>query len=283
MFYSRAYDALCNFEGLIAAGELNETLKLFVAPGRRLRRNIGRFIAEARASRHRNSASALANMWLEAQFGWKPLVSDIASAAEALAKFRPQIQRVSSWKESSRPGNPSSVAGTFGTHVRIQKTIVEKFTVSCRCVGGVLLDTGNGGNVAEKWGLGAFSWAPASWELIPYSFVIDYFSNMGKLIEAFAFPSARLVWSSETTCRKTSRSFVATFVAQGHGTNTKLKSITSNNASYEAERLLIERKSGVSLPTFSLKLPAANSLKWINLAALVASRNHDATSRRMRT
>jgi hypothetical protein len=41
-------------------------------------------------------------------------------------------------------------------------------------------------------------WAPTAWDLIPYSWMVDYFVNIGDIISALSFPTSQLAWGCRT-------------------------------------------------------------------------------------
>lgn len=52
--------------------------------------------------------------------------------------------------------------------------------------------------VHRNLGLDLSSFAPTVWEVIPYSFVADYFTNIGDMIDAASFPRSTLSWVAKT-------------------------------------------------------------------------------------
>lgn len=116
----------------------------------------------------------LASNWLQLQYGWKPLVSDIYGAAAHLATMqnRPQVLTYRVSRKKSYPqhggGSPSPSYRLVGTNVRIGaiKAIITKI------------------NEASLVGLTN----PASllWEKLPYSFVFDWVIPIGSYLDALA-------------------------------------------------------------------------------------------------
>lgn len=118
----------------------------------------------------------LAQHWLEAQYGWMPLVSDLDEGARMLAHMTgsPFTHKVkSSLKKPGRvtSGTPSQVSAT-GTCVRRGQLIAYLKEV----------------NVPQLLGLTDF--ASILWERTPYSFVADWAIPIGNFLAARGIASA---------------------------------------------------------------------------------------------
>lgn len=108
-----------------------------------------------------NTANSLSDAWLELQYGWKPLINDISAAAE-MVKLHPKEERVKA-RSTNRGGahlNSSSNIGTvkvFNNDKRLQEIVVVASQPS----------------MMERLGLSDA--ASIAWELVPFSFVLDWF------------------------------------------------------------------------------------------------------------
>lgn len=104
-FVKRAQAATNSFQGSVAVGELAETLRMIKNPAQGLRRGIDDYLdtvkKRARSRRlpgasrpsRRSLRRMVADTWLEKAFGWDPLISDVKSAAETLARRRHEWRR----------------------------------------------------------------------------------------------------------------------------------------------------------------------------------------------
>jgi hypothetical protein len=136
-------------------------------------------VADTRKGVIRDPSSGISNAWLELQFGWKPMVSDIYTGAEALAnlQFKPKTM-------SAKASNRSSLSPeTSGFHdednvvigvadwirrVQYQAGIGVSIASPVNTLGNLALDT-------PYTGL---------WNLAPWSFLLDYVIPIGSYIEA---------------------------------------------------------------------------------------------------
>lgn len=128
----------------------------------------------AMLKRHRFSATDVAGKWLELQYGWLPLLSDVHAAA-ALFEAQMESERISVVKSSSSrtvhfnaSTSPSnySVYGLVNFITKIKYEFAEDEAISLQ----------------RKLGLED----PASiiWEVVPYSFVVDWFMPIGSYLES---------------------------------------------------------------------------------------------------
>ncbi len=114
-----------------------------------------------------------ANAWLELQYGWKPLLNDIYSAAE-FVKTKPKVGVIrSSVKESSEictPVNASVFPQSGITLVKNERRRNLKVTIA------------QPPSTFER--LGLTDPLTIAWELVPYSFVADWFAPIGDTLKA---------------------------------------------------------------------------------------------------
>lgn len=131
----------------------------------------------------RNRAKALSSGWLELQYGWKPLLSDVYGAAEELAKKQasPHTETVMVQHRVSQEVNYTSRYGSAD-----DMKIISRFS------GSRLLIVRKSVTIYRKPGapqdlfrLGILNPLVVAWELVPYSFVVDWFLPLGAWLETF--------------------------------------------------------------------------------------------------
>lgn len=122
----------------------------------------------------------LAGRWLEVQYGWKPLLSDVNEAAKAYALLanKPRVTRLvvnkvlrSTWNSSESPSNWSCLGPlTVGKKISYEMTEY----------------------LSTPRSLGLYDPLSLVWELTPYSFVFDWFIPIGTYLENLnSIPSLR--------------------------------------------------------------------------------------------
>lgn len=145
--------------------------------------NLGVKVSKNARRRHNrsfknNQSQAVANGWLELQYGWKPLLGDVFGAAEAIANanHRPPRFRVSatakrhlvsSYETGGKVANSLPVLNEVETHYEVKHVVYFQPHASVLSVPAAL---------------GLTNPLLVAWELVPYSFVVDWFFPLGNWI-----------------------------------------------------------------------------------------------------
>lgn len=129
-----------------------------------------------RYSRDPSGRKVIANNWLELQYGWLPLLNDAEAGAQFLAHhFSVPLQKVVKVRRKKVGGiGPANGSWTYGRPVcfkssQILARLKEK-------------------DIAALSGL--TDPLSVAWELVPYSFVIDWFLPIGDYLQARGLASA---------------------------------------------------------------------------------------------
>lgn len=114
--------------------------------------------------------TSLANKWLEVQYGWKPLLQDISGSVEEVNANlnRPHYRKVSI-RATNEARNERHVLLPGGAKATAVDT--DKVTISAKAI--IL------GESLSVQRLGFTNPAALAWELLPYSFVIDWLIPIG--------------------------------------------------------------------------------------------------------
>lgn len=121
---------------------------------------------------------AFASGWLELQYGWRPLLNDVYGAAEALAKayYLPPVEKVVKVRKILTEKSNSVVVNSTASY-----TDIERSTTYIRYVCSFTTGSPVTKSLAE---LGITNPALVAWELVPWSFVIDWFVPIGDFISS---------------------------------------------------------------------------------------------------
>jgi len=278
-------------------GEFAELVRQVKSPGKSLRKGLGAYVESVkkrtqrksvtRLPRHRRSkeqAKIIGDTWLEYRFGWRPLISEIDATIDYINEEDPtarldtrNILGVGKAEYSGWPLGDSSyktiVSRTPGFDGRWREAI--KTTVLYR--GQVGMGSSAAGYTATKLGLHPTDWIPTAWELVPYSFLIDYFVNLGDIISAFSFPTSALRWTVKTVINEHTTTLVDIKPRWGwtDGGNAaadwtisrRLQSPVGAKRTFrQVERT---RYNGTFFPDVAFSLPGSGT-RWANIAALLS-------------
>lgn len=149
----------------------------------------------------------LASNWLELQYGWKPLLQDIDGSMRSLANFMQahnmvrtvrasaQVEIKSKWpyRYATQPNEPGGPGAPFPILGYADRVSFQSIRYVCRFA----LDNSAKALLSQT---GFTSPVNLAWELLPYSFVVDWFLPIGPYLESLsAFEGYRFVDGAKTT------------------------------------------------------------------------------------
>lgn len=289
-FAERILDAKSAIQGGVVIGELAQTLAMIRNPAQGLRGLVdlaGDTLRDIRSARrlgtlkqHMRAVSEnLADAWLEYSFGWKPLLNDIKNGDLALHKLNIgqslSTKRITS--SSTVHSNPQEFTTTRSESVLSWNT-TRKSVDGCQVIyrGAVRMEARNPGRMdPELFGFSPEQFLPTAWELLPYSFLIDYFVNIDSVIAGWSTLFTNLAWSNKTTRKwtqvdhmaKSDQSMISPLWTLSQ--NVPATSITKKTSVARA------KYEGTYVPDLVFSIPGFGSRKWLNIAALIANRNGD--------
>lgn len=138
----------------------------------------------------KKAAEASANAWLEYRYGWKPLLMDadtIVGMTQRAADNHKKRLVVRSGGSLSQERYKMFSHNIWDTTWRLEG----RSTVNhnCRASAGIICDvvarTGSE-HLLDSFGLRPRDLAVTAWELIPFSFVVDWFVNVGPWLQALS-------------------------------------------------------------------------------------------------
>jgi hypothetical protein len=116
-------------------------------------------------------------LWLEARYGWRTLIYDLEDLNDAIRNFDDKRKRWSERAGTSYQTVTTSSTNISGAYFNIIRNNTLYWDVSVR------------GSVVADIQLQRFRANPiqTAWELIPYSFVLDWFIGVGDALSAIHF------------------------------------------------------------------------------------------------
>lgn len=136
----------------------------------------------------RNSLDATSNKWLEYRYGWGPLMLDVSGTLQAVAKGefkQPPRQTARGFRNLTE--RTTWLDGNFYKPVNTNHQGAYQFryeqadTVTIRSY--ILYTVA--GNLQRINDFGFLAFPSSAWELIPFSFVVDWFTPVGDWLQAF--------------------------------------------------------------------------------------------------
>lgn len=289
-FHRKVNEAKRAFQGGVWLGELRETLRMLRNPAKslfdaartdylhklnKLNRKVGK----------KGLAKALSGAWLEFAFGVQPLVSDINSAVDAFERLveAPVTNReiVGTGREL---GATSSVTGSASTagDAKYIINVVDQQEVLVRYKGKYVRQVTKGQGLRdfqygrELFGLEFDQFVPTLWELMPWSFLFDYFTNIGDILEVAVSSQEFVAWVNSTQRFTTSRMAAATPDVDWMKARTAVKGgfwdryeVLSNGYCVTKRVAFARDKLSPDGLILDFELPGKPQ-KWLNMGALLA-------------
>lgn len=189
------------------------------------------------------AGAAFGRNWLELQYGWRPLVTDVYGACEALARAKTKMPLLKAVGRSSRDYDVSRTASDSAFDTRVYTTKIrrdQKFTAYVKI---------NDGGAHTLSSLGLTNPATIAWELMPWSFVVDWALPIGPWIEGMdAMIGLDFVSCSETVFVKGKSSLAQSYYKDSRSGNPN-GSVVSDFRLSSFESVSVSRSVLSDIPT----------------------------------
>lgn len=301
-FVSRVNDKIQSYKGMTYLGEAGESIRMLRNNTETFAKKTNRYLIhvqedleglKTRRSRLPKRYQRLGDLinagqrivtqrYLEYTYGIKPLMADTQAAAETLSKIHNyedygdfvMVSAVGrapglSYASSSGYQFPPLIKGTFNFETKTTTSVVYRGVVSTGLVG--LMD------VNKFLGFDYTDFLPTLWEILPWSFVIDYVTNISDIVDAASLARSRLRWVSKTVVHETERSTSAwtldtTYPLTAFPTIYKrlnASSFTPPKLKWLKRSISRDTYTGSLIPDFTWQVPKPKQM--INCLALLAS------------
>lgn len=262
-WYDRVADSKANLAEMFATRQqtidmIGKAARDIASSARALRR--GNFRDAARhlgVGDFRPKSQRFSDRWLELQYGWKPLLGSIYDALEAPSPNASRV--VTARKTFTRPFSYNEGRTTNGVYLDCNAQFNMAVTVSA-----LITMTNSSLQAANAYGI--TNPALLAWELVPYSFVVDWFLPIGTWISAQTALSGVQVSESSIT---TTSSYDITYQTKG---GTGLPSSTTIIPGTKRE-VYSKKERSLSIPHPSFPRPdfQLSTSHALNAIALLAS------------
>lgn len=259
-------------------GEFRETVEMLRNPVMSLYKGVSDFASFSRTARNqlksqgaspRRYAKLVSNAWLAYSFGWKPLIQTVYAAYDAIMHFTdsPKFHRF-----IGQASDYSSVGKTYLGEVSASPLIMKVYYT--QHIDYMLAYIGAAKAVAKtvteaKLGIWPLDFVATAWELVPFSFLVDYFTTIGDVLNSSAaFDRNQLAY-----CNRREKAIVTTQVYienSSHLTWPGIDTTRTPFASSEIKFIYYNRSlSTMPIPFLDLRVNLSPT-RLLNLTALSA-------------
>lgn len=282
-YYAKLRKEITACQGSVFIAELGKTLQMIKHPAQLLRKELSHVLTKAgrlrKIRKRKIRVAEMSNLWLQHQYGVRPLLADIEQGNRALEDTLGKtfldplyVKRVSAFENLKIHYGPSDVdhlnsnggIGAFTYTNQLNYGCEVKFT------GAVVIRKEPHMRVLQRFGISYADVVPTAWELIPWSFLIDYFTDIGQVLSAWSFPRSQVGWSQQTI-----RYFYEVEQTKFRPSSPSTIYRVFDPGILSARRTLLVRTphyDELPLPRVNLHVPGSGSLRWLNIAALYEAR-----------
>ena len=291
-FYKKLREQAVRFSAPTFLGELRETLHMIRRPASALYSKSKGYLDaldKAKRTNPKDWTKRLSGLWLEHSFGWLPLIHDAEDAQKAL--------------EQLVTGNPraSVVQGSY-SDVQDKSSTLSGYERGDTAASGVcafskwrryhslhtqvIVRYKGKVNVTaamtkwDNWALFGFTpseLVPTAWELLPWSFLVDYFVNVGDVLSSAVTSSANVVYVNKTSIQQAKKFGYWMFDPEASRLSWNTPGQTKEysydgvvSPEFENITRYVSRSPGSSVPLPTLQLhPGLSNGQLFNVAALL--------------
>lgn len=301
--YSKLESDRSSMNAMASAAEIGDVLRQFGRPfGAMLdafRRHENRLYFERRRLPGRSSyreeqfRRIAADTWLEVSFGLIPLFADAKGLAEAFGRWQYELSDSPKLRDRMR---------SRATDLKAQDNLHgQQAFFNIVCQGGSKTETearaqyvvGLKGDVRAEFGsndrlLELLGWEPrnlplAIWEAIPWSWLVDYGTNVQQILQAGATVTSRVDWIVYSETKKTTRTSTISKYTPAPPTNYGItkwhmdRPARAGSHDIQMIRTTFTRTSpsDLGVPPLYFKSPVGDLKKMANLLAIAVTKSAD--------
>lgn len=262
-------------------GEFKQTLQMIRSPGEALTRSIKDYMKSLNKAKRlykHDWHKAIPGLWLEQSFGWKPLMMDIQNAFDAANSLLEQehvVRIKGSGKDqkmvaqSSYQSSPDGQGFSSNIIQHVNYRTVE--TDMVRYYGAIRVRAAT--TSSERWARFGFTpddFLPTAWEILPWSFLADYFASIGDFIGGLCTRTSDVYFTSKVQRKESLMALNASpDLNVTPPAYSNMQMVASHSANFIWKRTDIVRSASVGVPTPSLYLKT-NGLSYGQLANISA-------------
>jgi len=288
-FISACNEATSSFEAGQDIGEYKETLNSIHRPLNSLSLKLNEYISALTKVRRSVRSGpklkkVLADTYLEFRFGWLPLADDVGKLIADAQRYRFPVIPVRGSASENFAASVSDVNFSYSGYCPygLVRSLHRNINYSLRYKGAIRSGSDASGRIglAQSLQLLPENWLPTAWDLLPYSWIADYFTNVGDIITSLSFVNSRLVWAKKSSQTRETLTYGDVRAASGFGSPPPGDTLVSDNCWASGGAGVVEWTQGSRsaltssdlMPRFEFRIPTSK-YPYFNLAALLFSRS----------
>lgn len=249
--------------------------KRAVEAARNVARRVGRPLSRLDPRDVREINAALASLYLEFVFGWKPLAADLLAAINAVGKIRGSCATVVNASfTSDAVYSDQTVNDVFNSYCTFRTRTLKMVKCTVRYKVGINPDKVVLGNYAERLGITPREFIPTAYAILPYSWLFDYFTGMNVLIESLCADLSFTTWTCKTVRNECSTEITSNPDTARAAQQVGVGFIDATGSPAVARSTMVT--SARSVPTSLIASPVLRvpqaAKPWANIAALFVQR-----------
>lgn len=272
-----------NFDALVPIVELRELRRLVTSSATLTSRFVETALAlrSLKRLRPRDALKRLGEAWLTWSFGVSPIVSDTVKLTESIRAYldrndhrsRVTGQASRDWVTTNRTGS----GGAYGTNDWIHGRFTHELSYKFVALHHFDLTASNSYTLSQHLGLGPVRIIPAAWELVPWSWIADYFGTVGQFLDDTYSAAPSLIFIVENRKYKIVGRLESFAVKSGVVDDSILEFRTDVYRPGSYEHFDFERIVLGSLPSSLLRFKTADEVgvnvvkRLLNLVSLLVS------------
>lgn len=223
-------------------------------------------------TKRKEYARHLGNAWLAYAFGVKPLIEDVNDAIKAynglLTGFSSDSQPIKGIGRNTVINSDSIIALDPFLYLGdvFESRRLDRVEYKSSYHGAITARPEDGTEALAQFGLSLDDFVPAVWEAIPWSFFIDYFANVGEMLDSMRLGKANVAWL-ESNVRNAGTVNVMVPYRRAK-TVPAVSDVSCGRAWSLVVKVTRSQLNSIPYPDFHFKVPKFPSLKWLNTAAL---------------
>lgn len=276
-----------SFQGMTYLGEAAEAIHMLRGNVHDLRNLSERYLRDVkrlavgeskRPRRSRNAHSFLdrvSGRYLEYTFGISPLVNDVRSAAVTLAKINLGENRnhrlITATATDTSVSDVANSTLIPGDIMRLDSRLLSNNTATVVYRGVVTTGLDTTEQVNRFLGFDQSNFLPTLWELLPYSWLADYVTNIGDMVDAFSFNRSTLRWVARTIIKEQTKKlydFHMT-IPPSAGWTVEVESCMPPSVLWIGKSVDRSTYAGSLVPDYSFQLGGVGWRRTLNMGAVV--------------